>query len=266
MTFFRIGQTLPPDPHVPVLPPRRKGGRMKLLSKVTLLASAILMLAVFPLRAQQTDAEPAGITWGDYITHQSVEFGYRDSLINGNLNNYQTFENLGSGVRLFDYTLEMRSLDHNGLLFDNLSFSNFGYGGDPNNVTRLRIEKNKWYDFRGVFRRDENFWNYNLLTNPLNPASSVPPLPIVNSPHAMDLTRRMQDYDLTLFPQSHLSFRLGYSRNVNEGPGFTTLDGGTEPVLAENFKFTTNAYRAGVDFRFLPKTTISFDELLTYFK
>ncbi|HEV3254127.1 MAG TPA: hypothetical protein VG033_06955 [Candidatus Acidoferrales bacterium] len=239
---------------------------MKLLSKVTLLGSAVLMLAVLPARAQQTDAEPAGITWGDYITHQSVEFGYRDSLINGNLNNYQTFENLGSGVRLFDYTLEMRSLDHNGLLFDNLSFSNFGYGGDPNNVTRLRIEKNKWYDFRGVFRRDENFWNYNLLANPLNPASSNPAVPIVNSPHALDLVRRMQDYDLTLLPQSRLRFRLGYSRNVNEGPGFTTLDGGTEPVLAENFKFTTNAYRAGVDFRFLPKTTISFDELLTYFK
>jgi len=239
---------------------------MKLLSKVTLLGSAVLMLAVLPARAQQTDAEPAGITWGDYITHQSVEFGYRDSLINGNLNSYQTFENLGSGVRLFDYTLEMRSLDHNGLLFDNLSFSNFGYGGDPNNVTRLRIEKNKWYDFRGVFRRDENFWNYNLLANPLNPASSNPAVPIVNSPHALDLVRRMQDYDLTLLPQSRLRFRLGYSRNVNEGPGFTTLDGGTEPVLAENFKFTTNAYRAGVDFRFLPKTTISFDELLTYFK
>jgi hypothetical protein len=239
---------------------------MKLLTKVTVLGSVILMLAVFPSRAQQTDGEPTGVDMGDYHVRQTVEFGYRDSLINGNMNNYQTFENLGSGIRLFDYTLEMRSLDHQGLLFDNLSFSNFGYGGDPNNVTRLRIEKNKWYDFRGMFRRDENFWNYNLLANPLNPASSNPAVPIVNSPHALDLTRRMQDYDLTLLPQSRLRFRLGYSRNVNEGPGFTTLDGGTEPVLAENFKYTTNAYRAGVDFRFLSKTTISFDELLTYFK
>lgn len=239
---------------------------MNVLTKVTVLGSAILMLAVFPSRAQQTDGEPTGVDSGDYHIRQTVEFGYRDSLINGNMNNYQTFENLGSGLRLFDYTLEMRSLDHQGLLFDNLSFSNFGYGGDPNNVTRLRIEKDKWYDFRGMFRRDENFWNYNLLANPLNPASSNPAVPIVNSPHALDLTRRMQDYDLTLLPQSRLRFRLGYSRNVNEGPGFTTLDGGTEPVLAENYKYTTNAYRAGVDFRFLPKTTISFDELLTYFK
>ena len=69
----------------------------------------------------------------------------------------------------------MRSLDHKGLLFDNLSFTNFGYGGDPNDVTRLRIEKNKWYDFRLLFRRDKNFWDYNLYANPLNPAGLNPP-------------------------------------------------------------------------------------------
>ena len=82
--------------------------------------------------------------------------------------------NLGSGLRLFDYTLNMRSLDHNGLSFDNLDFSNFGYGGDPNDVTRLRLEKNKWYDFRLLFRRDKNFWDYNLFANPLNPVDFDP--------------------------------------------------------------------------------------------
>ena len=185
----------------------------------------------------------------------SIEFGYRASEINGNINTYDTFENLGSGVRLFDYTLEMRSLDHKGFLFDNLSFSNFGYGGDPNDVTRLRIEKNKWYDFRLLFRRDKNFWDYNLFANPLNPAALNPPgslttgcyvgpptpafpqgapafcsSPAVaqnNSLHALDLVRRMQDYDLTLLPISAVRFRLGYSRNRDEGPGFFTTDGGT---------------------------------------
>ena len=92
-------------------------------------------------------------------------------MIGGNLNNYDTFENLNSGLRLFDYTVDMRSINHQGIFFDNLSFSNFGYGGDPNDVSRLRIEKNKWYDFRALFRRDKNIWNYNLLANPLNPAS-----------------------------------------------------------------------------------------------
>ena len=123
---------------------------------------------------------------------------------------------------VFDYTLDMRSLDHKGIFFDDLNFSNFGYGGDPNDVSRLHIEKNKWYDFRGLFRRDKNFWDYNLFANPLNPAALNPPGSLTtgcivsgpttanpglpgycsdpavrqnNSLHWMDLVRRMQDYD-----------------------------------------------------------------------
>ena len=174
--------------------------------------------------------------------------------------------NLGSGVRLFDYTLDMRSLDHNGLLFDNLNFSNFGYGGDPNDVTRLRIDKNKWYDFRVLFRRDKNFWDYNLLANPLNPSTSVPSVGIATSPHALDLVRRMQDYNLTLLPQSRVRLRLGFSHDRDEGPGFFTTDGGTIPQFNETYSYTTNSYRAGVDFRVLPRTTISYDQFLSYYK
>src|SRR5487761_36695 len=233
----------------------------------TFLLLIALALISAPLLAQQDNSgETKGVQSGEYNVQQTIEFGYRDSMVNGNIDNYDTFENLGSGMRLFNYTLDMRSRDHKGFLFDNLTLSNFGYGGDPNDVTRLHISKNKWYEFNAMFRRDKDFWDYNLLANPLNPASSVPALAIVNSPHSMDLVRRMQDYNLTLLPESRLRFRLGYSHNVNEGPGFTTLDGGTEPLLAENFRYTTNAYRLGVDYRFLPKTTISFDELLSYFK
>ncbi len=213
-----------------------------------------------------TEDETPGRNEGNYNVQQSAEFGYRDTLMNGNLNNYNTFVNLQSGVRLFDYTLNMRSLNHQGILFDTLSFVNFGYGGDPNDVSRLRIEKNKWYDFRAMYRRDKNYWNYNLLANPLNPASFNPATPIVNSPHALDLSRRMQDYDLTHFPQSRIRFRLGYSRNVNQGPASTSVEGGTEPGLTENLTDTTNAYRMGVDYRGISKTTLSFDEMLTYSK
>jgi hypothetical protein len=216
--------------------------------------------------AAPTASEPTGKTEGNYNVQQSVEFGYRDSLINGNLNNYNTFENLSSGVRLFDYTLNMRSINHQGLLFDNLSFTNFGYGGDPNDVSRLHIDKNKWYDFRAMFRRDKNLWNYNLLANPLNPVSSIPGAAIANSPHALDLSRRMQDYDVTLFPQSRLRFRLGYSRNVDSGPSATTLEGGTDTILSESVSTITNAYRIGADYRGLSKTMLSFDEMLTYFQ
>ena len=76
----------------------------------------------------------------------------------------------------------------------------------------------------------------------------------------------MQDYDVTLLPQSRIRFRLGYSSNLNSGPAFTTVEGGEEPLLSENVRYTTNSYRIGADYRGLSKTTLSFDELLTYSK
>jgi hypothetical protein len=234
---------------------------------VVIFQAVLIFLLASPLvRAQGATEEAPGKDSGNYNIQQSIEAGYRSTYINGNINTYDTFINLGSGFRLFDYTLDMRSKDHNGLFFDNLSFSNFGYGGDPNDVTRLRIEKNKFYDFRVLFRRDKNFWDYNLLANPLNPAVSNPSIAITTSPHALDLVRRMQDYNLTLMPQSRVRVRLGYSRNRDEGPGFFTTDGGTISQFNETYSYTTNSYRAGVDFRVLPRTTISYDQFLTYFK
>jgi hypothetical protein len=215
---------------------------------------------------QTTQGETKGIDSGNYNIQQSIEAGYRGNWVNGNQNTYDTFVNLGPGLRLFDYTLNMRSLDHNGFLFDNLDFSNFGYGGDPNDVTRLRVDKNRWYDFSLLFRRDKNFWDYNLLANPLNPSTSTPTVPITTSPHSLDLVRRMQDYNLTLFPQSRVHFRLGFSHNRDEGPGFFTTDGGTVSAFNQRYSYTTNAYHMGVDFRLLPRTTISYDQFLSYFK
>jgi hypothetical protein len=241
--------------------------RIASVSRLWFLIIIVALLASPPISGGQSGSgETQGTNSGDYNIQQSVEVGYRSASINGNNDTYDTFVNLGSGPRLFDYTLDMRSLDHNGFLFDNLHFSNFGYGGDPNDVTRLRLDKNKWYDFRVLFRRDKNFWDYNLLANPLNPAVSNPAVGITNSPHSLDLVRRMQDYNLTLLPQSPVKLRLGFSRNRDQGPGFFTTDGGTVPQFNETYSYTTNAYRAGVDFRILPKTTISFDQFLSYYK
>jgi hypothetical protein len=265
----------------------------RMILSVSWMAFAALLLWAPVSSAQDGTVDDKGVDSGNYNIQQSVEFGYRANWVNGNDDTYDTFVNLGPGVRLFDYTLDMRSLNHQGLLFDNLHFSNFGYGGDPNDVSRLHIDKNKWYEFNVLFRRDKNFWDYNLFVNPLNPAAinpvgsqtsgcivsgpatahpglpgycSKPSIAENNSPHALDLVRRMQDYDLTLFPQSRLRFRLGYSHDRDQGPGFFTTDSGTVPDAPETYSYTTNAYRAGVDFRILPRTTISYDQFLTYFK
>jgi hypothetical protein len=244
--------------------------------------------------AQSGSGESPGIHSGDYNIHSTIEFGYRLNEVTGNQNTYDTFENLGSGVRLFNFDFQMRSLDHHGFFFDTLSLSSFGYGGDPNDVTRLRIEKNKWYDFRMLFRRDKNFWDYNLSANPYNPAALNPAGSLTtgcyvgpptaafpqgapafcsnpaeaqnNSLHDMDLVRRMQDYDLTLLPQAKVSLRLGYSRNRDEGPSLFTTDSGTISAFNQANSYTTNAYRVGIDVHVLPRTTLSFDEFLTYYR
>jgi len=235
-------------------------------------ALLLAVLLVMPLRAQNPalpdqgslqETETTGREGGNYSTHQTIEVGYRDSLINGNTANYDMFANYGSGWRLFDYDLDMHSLNHRGFLFDDLTFSNFGYGGDPNSVSRLRIDKNKRYDFRATYRRDEYFFSYNLFANPLNPTSFPTPVAITNSPNALNYDRHMQDYDLLLLPESRLRFRFGYSRVSAGGPGSTGYEP-TSAVLGSAVQSITNGYRLGLDYRGLPRTTLSFDELLNY--
>jgi hypothetical protein len=255
---------------------KNAGPRLLLPSITTACLFAVTILSVPVARAQ--DDEQKGIDQGNYNIKQSIEFGGRLTSIGGDVPTYDTFVNLQEGARLLGFTTEMNSLNHHGAPFDRLYFDNFGYGGDPNNVSRLRISKNAWYDFDVLFRRDENAWNYSLLANPLNPTTPYtngpagfgPPLctgcVIGNSPHLYSTRRKMGDYNLLLLPQSRIRFRLGYSRNVNEGPSLTTIHQGTEQLLFQDNKDTVNTYRIGVDFKFLPRTNISFDEILTYYK
>jgi hypothetical protein len=248
-----------------------KPNRSMILFSVVVAALALFLgVAAF---AQDAEKPPEGVNSGSYNVRQTAEFGYRFTNFTGSQAVYNTFVNLRPGARLLDYKLDMRSLNHQGIFFDNLSFSNFGYGGDPNNVSRLRIYKNKIYNFNANFRRDYTYWDYNLLANPLNPVSvSFLNAPagftnqIPNSPHQMGLVRRTSDYNLTLFPQSRLRFRLGYVRNIQEGPAFTTTHEGTDPRLLQNTKSTMNGYQFGVDFKFIPRTSISYDQFLQYYR
>ena len=164
---------------------------------------------------------------------------------------------------------------------DRLYFSNFGYGGDPNDVSRLRVSKNKWYGIDALFRKDQNFWDYSLQANPLNPTLTFLNGPagyggagtnactacvLGVSPHLFNTRRKLGDYSLLLLPDSKIRFRAGYARNIVEGPGLSSIHEGTEQMLFENYKTTVNTYRLGVDFRFLPRTNISYDQIWNYYK
>jgi opacity protein-like surface antigen len=207
-----------------------------------------------------------GQVGGPYIIKQSAEFGGRITDFSGNPGTWDTMVNLGSGPRLFEYTLDLHSPTHKGFLFDDLLFSNFGYGGDPNDFSRVRAQKGKVYSFNAAFRRDQNIFDYDLFANPLNPIASTPSIPIVNSPHEFLLVRRMSDANLNLFPVNDIRFRLGWSRVVNSGSTFSTDHQGTEAPLLSPTSNTTDSYLAGISFRFIPRTSINYDQFYTYFK
>jgi hypothetical protein len=217
---------------------------------------------------------------GSYVVSQSVEFGYRFTDISSqklspadptNFSMFNTLVNLHTGPRLLEQTLSLRSPDHGGVLFDNLYVNTFGLGGDPNDLGRVEASKSGWYDFRGLFRRDWNFFNYNLFVNPLNPSTSTPSIPITFSPHQYNSVRRMTDLDLTVKPDAVVSVRLGYSRNTSHGPSLTTIPEASEAeqietTLLQQLHTTTDNYRIGVDVRPLPRTTISYDQFVVHTK
>jgi len=228
-----------------------------------LLILSMALLRPIPARAQEPSE---GVKAGNYNIKQSIEMGYRWTDFTGNEDVFDTFVNLHQGPRLLGQTLEMRPLTRGVGLFDSFYLNSFGYGGDPNNFSMLRVSKDKWYNFNATFRRDQNYWNYNLLANPLNPAGSNPTVPIVQSPHHMALVRKMSNISLTLLPQSRVRFRLGYNRNINDGPSFSTFHEGTDVLLFQDWKTTLNSYQIGVDFRLAPRTQVSYDQFFQYYK
>jgi hypothetical protein len=212
--------------------------------------------------AGQTQSAPEALERGGYVIHQSVEIGYRVSDLTGSEQMYNSLVDLRSGPRFLEQSLSMQSKTHDSLPFDNLFINSFGWGGDPNNGLRARVDKNKWYDFRANFRRDQTDFGYNLLANPLNPSTSSPSIPVTFSPHNFGTRRRMSDFDLTILPQSWIDFRVGYSRNNMTGPSYSSVHEGTDALLYQAWNTTLNSYRFGVDVKLLPRTVISYDQFL----
>ena len=240
--------------------------RMQQLFVIVMFVNIAARAQTAGSNAGQGQPQPEVHESGGYIIHQSMEFGYRVSDLTGSEQMYNTLVDLRTGPRFLEQSLSMQSQNHDGVLFDNLFVNSYGWGGDPNNGLRMRMEKNKWYDFRANFRRDQEDFNYDLLANPLNPSTSSPNLPVTFSPHNFGTRRRMSDYDLTLLPQSWISFRLGYSHNNMTGPSYSSVHEGTDALLFQDWNTTLNSYRFGADVKLLPRTVLSYDQFFDYYK
>ena len=227
------------------------------------------LVAGSPATAQDTTPPPSpgdNIRYG-YVIHQSIDLGGHIVTQSGSGAMYDTLVNIQSGPRILDSSLEMVAVNPaHALLFDHLSSNSFGYGGDPNDVTFLNVSKGRIYNFQGSFRRDRQYFDYDLLANPLIPPSSTPFVPILDSPHLYNTVRRMTDVNLTLAPLSVISTRFGYFQNINQGPSGSTIHVGAEGLLIQNVRISTYVWNAGVDWKPLARTSVSFDEFITQYK
>jgi hypothetical protein len=207
---------------------------------------------------------------GHYSVHSMVELGGRFAEKSGSDAMWATMVNQTTGARVLGQSTEMHTLDpHKTPFFDTLSTSSFGYGGDPYDVSTLKLSKGKWYDFMGTFRRDRNYFDYGLLANSLL-TSATPATPaLVPEPgtlHLYNTVRRNTNTLLTLLPLSIVSFRAGYNRNTNEGPTYSTLHGGGDVQLAQWFRTGLSTFVGGVDVKVAKRTTLSYDQYYALFK
>ncbi len=225
-----------------------------------------------PAAAQQT----TGINWQGFTVHQGVDLGGRWSTQSGNANNYDTFVNLQQGLRLFSFNLAMNAPAASGRLFNSLILTGFGFGGDPDTVAHLAIAKSKVYAFDARLRRDVYYFGWNLQANPLNAAGANPATMAITAPlHQLNFLRTMGDYNLTLAPQSSFQVRLGYSHIGEGGPSYTTVGAamapgvgevGIDTVLVQDYKTSSDLYRAGFDYTPFARTRISFTEVVQHTK
>ena len=238
----------------------------------------VCLLLCFPASAQNTSSTapppppPADSTGGTdegkdiggFHVTQSIELGGRISDVSGSQAMYDTLVNDQTGARILDQSLTMQSLTHQDL-FDTLTLSSFGWGGDPEQAARMRISKYRWYTFSGSYQHIQNYFDYDLFANPLNPPTGQPFIPILNSPHGYYNRQNLYNFGLVFLPMRRISFRVDYNRNRFVGPAFSSVHQGTEALTDEDTNNQLNGFRFGVDYRLDPKTTVSYTQMLQYY-
>jgi len=253
-------------------------------------AIAAASLAPYPAPAQTSQANlstpkaPAG-----YALKEQVDLGGHMTNVTGSGAMYSTMVNLQSGPRVLGEAFQLRPLETNKHpLFDSMSAFSSGFGGDPYNYARLDFYKGKLYEFSGNFRRDRQYFDYDLLANPNIPAGQTMPIgpsnaptgsipwpQVAQSPFLYNTVRRMTDVSLRIFPVSRVSYRVEYSQNVMEGPSlspgagskyFDPSLGAFDALLEEYQRNSSDDFDGEIDWKPVRATTISYEEVVDHYK
>lgn len=249
-------------------------------------ATAFLMMTGMAVAQSPTPkAEtptPAQMTVPDgYTGHHSVDLGGRISGLSGSQAMYDTLVNLQSGPRVLGESFDMRALPGKDKPVDYLHAFGSGFGGDPYIFAKLQTGKGKYFDFTGLFRRDRQYFDYDLLANSnIAPGSSIPigpsnaPVgslawPQVNqSPVLFNTVRRMLDNTLTVMPLAKVTYRFGYSRNVFEGPTLSPSYNlmKYDAILEQYQRNSSDDYLAALDWKPVERTTVTVQEEINHYK
>jgi len=229
-------------------------------------------------------AAPEQTVENGYVVRQSVDLGGHLVAISGSGAMYDTLVNLHSGPRVLGQTISVHALpDTKHPLMDSLKAFSSGFGGDPVNFAKLDFSKGKLYEFGGVFRRDRQYFDYDLLANPSIPSGVLIPYGMAagvptsaslaqqqvnQSPVMFNTVRRMTDTDLTILPLSKVTFRVGYSQNVFQGPSLSPgrSIGKYDLLLEEYQRNSTDDFLGGIDWKPLQLTKITFEEQVDHYK
>ena len=269
--------------------PSRSQCRASLAIILTIIASGIAhsqtpaaspATTTSPAVAADLTTIPVPVVQDGYVIHQSVDLGGHLVQVSGSSAMYDTLVNLQSGPRILGQTYEMHAVPGSRhALADTLGAFSSGLGGDPNNLARLNFSKGKLYEFTGLFRRDRQYFDYDLLSNPLVPANVTSPIgtatstelytfPQVNySPVLYNSVRRMTDTDVTVLPLSRVTIRGGYSQNIFAGPSYSGVHmSPLDALLVQNLRNSDDDFRGAIDWKPLPETVLTFEEVVTHYK
>jgi hypothetical protein len=227
---------------------------------------------------------PGQVVQNGYIIRQSADLGGHIVGLSGSGAMYDTLVNVQSGPRILGQTYTMRAVPGtNHPIMDSLSAFGNGFGGDPINFAKLSFFKGKLYEFSGTFRRDRQYFDYDLLANPSIPsgistpygmaaglpvAASLPHNQVDQSPVLFNTVRRMTDTSVTILPLSKVSFRLGYSQNIFQGPSLSPgySIGTSDQLLTEFQRNSTDDFLGAITWKPLQLTSFTFEEQVDHYK
>jgi hypothetical protein len=237
-----------------------------------------------PAATATVTASPEQVENNGFVIRQSADLGGHIVGISGSGAMYDTLVNIHSGPRVLGQTYTMHALPGTKHpLMDSLTAFSNGFGGDPINFVKLDFSKGKLYEFNGTFRRDRQYFDYDLLGNPGIPSGTLIPYGMVagapttasltqpqltQSPVMFNTVRRMTDTMLTILPLSKVSFRVGYSQNIFQGPSMSPgyNIGKSDLLLQEYQRNSSDDFFGAIDWKPLPLTRISFEEQVDHYK